>query len=121
MATQAGDRPETTGQAGFRTTPAEARRLAAALLSQAAAAKDKAAQFMRNLGKDDEARQLLDTEIQESRADTRAWSKRAIIRQSRAEYQLARTDAQAALRLDPSNTQAQTVLNSSKPTASPAP
>jgi Flp pilus assembly protein TadD len=72
-----------------------------------------AAQLMK-VGKDDEALQLLDTEIQESRGDTRAWSNRAIIRQRRGELELARTDAQMALRLDPTNVQAENLLSTLK-------
>jgi tetratricopeptide (TPR) repeat protein len=70
-----------------------------------------AAQFMK-LGKDEEALQLLNTEIQEFRADTRAWSNRGIIRQRRGELALARADAQTAVRLDPANVQAQNLLKS---------
>lgn len=62
------------------------------------------------LGLNDQALKLLDEEIQESPQYGRAWSNRAVIRFQRGELQAARTDAQAALRLDPGNTQAQKVL-----------
>jgi protein O-mannosyl-transferase len=68
-----------------------------------------AAEFMK-LGRSSEALKLLDTEIQQSRADTRAWSNRAVIHQQLGELELARSDAKMAVRLDPANKQAQDVL-----------
>src|SRR5258708_6586051 len=76
-----------------------------------------AAQLMK-LGKNDEALKLLNEEIASSPAYSRAWSNRAVIRYWFGEGESARADAAAALRLDPSNTQAQNllgVLNKSGP------
>lgn len=73
-----------------------------------------AAEFMK-LGKNDEALAILDTEIQQGRADARAWSNRAVIHQQRGESELARADAESVLRLDPANAQAQSVLRQLSP------
>ena len=78
-----------------------------------------AAQLMK-LGKNDEALKLLNEEIASSPAYSRAWSNRAVIRYWFGEGESARADVEAALRLDPSNTQAQNllgVLNKSRPLA----
>jgi protein O-mannosyl-transferase len=61
-------------------------------------------------GQDDEALKVLNREIDESRGSTRVWSTRAVIRYRKGELDSARTDATQALRLDPTNTQAQTLL-----------
>ena len=68
-----------------------------------------AAELMK-LGKNDEALKLLNEEIASSPAYSRAWSNRAVIRYWFGEGESARADAEAALRLDPSNTQAQNLL-----------
>lgn len=62
------------------------------------------------LGDDDAALKLLDEGIAESPHSPRAWSNRAAIRYRRGEFPEARADAQTALRLDPSNTQAANLL-----------
>jgi len=69
-----------------------------------------AAQLIK-VGQYDDALKLLNQEIAESPAYARAWSNRAVIRYQRGELESARADAQTAFRLDPTNTQAQTLLN----------
>jgi len=59
----------------------------------------------------DSALGLLNREIGESPGYARAWSNRAVIRYKRGEMALAQADADAALRLDPGNKQAQNVKN----------
>ena len=58
----------------------------------------------------DAALDFLDKEIAESPAYARAWSTRALVRSERGELAPARSDAEAALRLDPGDAQAQEVL-----------
>ncbi len=58
----------------------------------------------------DGALNVLNREIAESPSYARAWSNRAVIRYKKGETGPARADAEAALRLDPQNTQAQNVL-----------
>ena len=68
-----------------------------------------AAQLMK-LGKNEDALKLLNEEIATSPRYSRAWSNRAVIRYWFGEGESARADAEAALRLDPSNMQAQKLL-----------
>jgi tetratricopeptide (TPR) repeat protein len=58
----------------------------------------------------DGALNVLNREIAESPKYSRAWSNRAVIHYKQGQTTPARTDAGAALRLDPENTQAQKVL-----------
>ena len=58
----------------------------------------------------DGALDLLNREIAESPRYARAWSNRAVLRYKQGETAPARSDAEAALRLDPENTQAQNLL-----------
>jgi|GraSoi_2013_60cm_1033757.scaffolds.fasta_scaffold00060_29 tetratricopeptide (TPR) repeat protein len=61
---------------------------------------------------------LLNREISEAPGYARAWSNRAVLRYKGRETALARADAETALRLDPSNKQAQNLmqlLNTSSP------
>lgn len=58
----------------------------------------------------DGALNVLNREIAESPSYARAWSNRAVIHYKQGETAPARADAEAALRLDPENTQAQNVL-----------
>jgi protein O-mannosyl-transferase len=58
----------------------------------------------------DGALNVLNREIGESPSYARAWSNRAVIRYKQGQAASARSDAEAALRLDPENTQAQKVL-----------
>src|ERR1700704_4464946 len=72
-------------------------------------------------GKMDGALELLNREIAESPKYARAWSNRAVIRYKRGETASAAADVDVALRLDPSNTQAQNLLRllgASAPSAS---
>jgi len=73
-------------------------------------------------GKMDGALELLNREIAESPKYARAWSNRAVIRYKRGETASAAADVDVALRLDPSNTQAQNLvrlLGASAPSATP--
>jgi protein O-mannosyl-transferase len=67
-----------------------------------------AAQFMK-MGDNDKALKILNDQIAANTNDSRAFSNRAVIRYQRAEYPSALADAQAALKLDPTNVQAQRV------------
>jgi tetratricopeptide (TPR) repeat protein len=58
----------------------------------------------------DGALSVLNREIAESPSYARAWSNRAVIHYKQGETAPARTDAEAALRLDPENTQAHNLL-----------
>jgi tetratricopeptide (TPR) repeat protein len=58
----------------------------------------------------DGALDLLNREIAESPRYARAWANRAVLRYKQGETAPARSDAEAALRLDPENTQAQNLL-----------
>ena len=59
----------------------------------------------------DGALDVLNREIAESPGYSRAWSNRAVIRYKQGQAAPARADAEAALRLDPQNTQAQKLMN----------
>jgi tetratricopeptide (TPR) repeat protein len=59
----------------------------------------------------DAALDFLNTEIAEAPGFAGAWSTRASIRYQRGEYAAARTDAEAALRLNPGDAQALEVLH----------
>jgi tetratricopeptide (TPR) repeat protein len=70
----------------------------------------------------DGALELLNREIAESPKYARAWSNRAVIHYKRGETASAAADVEVALRLDPSNAQAQNLmrlLGASAPSASP--
>jgi protein O-mannosyl-transferase len=68
------------------------------------------ATVLTKVGREDEALVVLNREIDESRGSTRVWASRAAIRYQRGDSAGARTDAEAALRLDPGNTTAQGLL-----------
>jgi Tfp pilus assembly protein PilF len=72
-------------------------------------ATNLAALFIK-MGKDEEALNLLNQVIQDWGGFASAWSNRAAIHAKRGELGAARTDAETALRLDPSSTQAKNVL-----------
>jgi Flp pilus assembly protein TadD len=63
------------------------------------------------LGQNDDALKVLNEEIARSPKYSRAWSNRAVIWYLRGDTDSARSDAQNALRLSPSNQQAQNLLN----------
>jgi Tfp pilus assembly protein PilF len=67
-------------------------------------------QFLK-VGASDNALELMNELIEYSPAYSPAWSNRAAIRWDRGELALARADATTALHLDPTNTQAQYLLN----------
>jgi protein O-mannosyl-transferase len=58
----------------------------------------------------DGALDLLNREIVESPRYARAWANRAVLRYTQGQTAPARSDAEAALRLDPDNTQAQNLM-----------
>lgn len=62
-------------------------------------------------GRTEGALDLLNREIAESPQYARAWSNRAVIRYQRGDFGPARSDAEAALRLDRDNTQAQNLIH----------
>jgi protein O-mannosyl-transferase len=68
-----------------------------------------AAQLMK-LGQSDQALKILNEVISQTPGNPRAWANRAVILYQRGELQSARSDAEAALRLDPHNPQAQGLL-----------
>jgi tetratricopeptide (TPR) repeat protein len=68
------------------------------------------AAVMMKLGENDGALKLLDAEIAKAPAYSRAWSNRAVIRYQRGELAMAHSDAEMAVRLDPSNEQAENLL-----------
>ena len=73
-------------------------------------------------GRVDDALEVLNQEISESPGYSPAWSNRAVIDYSRANTASARADAEAALRLDPGNVEAQRLmrlLGAASPSASP--
>ena len=72
-------------------------------------AANLAALFIK-MGKDEEALNLLNQVIQDWGGFASAWSNRAAIHAKRGELAAARADAETALRLDPSSTQAKNVL-----------
>jgi protein O-mannosyl-transferase len=80
------------------------------------------ARYLMVLGEPDAAAKLLNEAIANSPSYALAWSSRAAIRYDRGEIASARSDAETALRLDPSNSQAQALLkNLNAPTlATPA-
>ena len=64
------------------------------------------------MGRTEESLNLLNQVIGESSGYARAWANRAVIYYQRGDVERARSDARTALRLDPANTQAQSLLNS---------
>jgi len=62
------------------------------------------------IGQNDDALKLLDRDIELSPGYSRAWSNRAALRYRRGELSQASADAENALRLDPTNSQARDVL-----------
>ena len=64
------------------------------------------------MGRTDEALHLLNQVIGKSSGYARAWANRAVIYYQRGDVGRARSDAETALRLDPANAQAQSLLNS---------
>jgi len=69
-----------------------------------------AAQYMK-LGQDQDALNLLDQVLHERAGCAPAWSNRAVIHYRRGDTATARSDAEAALRVDPGNAQARSVLS----------
>jgi Tfp pilus assembly protein PilF len=68
------------------------------------------AAVMMKLGQNEDALKLLDDEIAHAPSYSRAWSNRAVIRYQRGEVAMAHSDAEMAVRLDPSNQQAENLL-----------
>ena len=69
-----------------------------------------ATQLMK-MGENSNALKLLNQTISEFPGYAWAWSNRAVIRYGRGEVAAARADAEAAMHLDPANTQAQNLLH----------
>jgi protein O-mannosyl-transferase len=69
-----------------------------------------AAQLIK-LGRNEDALKVLNETIEEAPEISRAWSNRAVIRYQQGEVAPARSDAEEALRLDPTNNQAQALLS----------
>jgi len=69
------------------------------------------ATVLTKVGREEEALAVLNREIDELRGSTRVWASRAAIRYRRGDSAGARTDAEAALRLDPGNAAAQGLLS----------
>ena len=63
------------------------------------------------LGQNDEALNILSQIIQQKPDLSPAWSNRAVVHRQRGEFPSARSDAETALRLDPTNQQAQYILS----------
>jgi len=68
------------------------------------------AALLLKMGRDEEALKLLNQVIQDWDGLASAWSNRSAIRAKRGELEAARVDAETALRLDPSNSLARSVL-----------
>jgi len=69
------------------------------------------ARHLMTLGQMEDALKLLNEAIADSPGYAPAWSSRAVIRYQRGEIPSARSDAETALRLDPSNSQALALLD----------
>src|SRR5262245_29029634 len=85
------------------------------------AAVNLAAQYIK-IGENDKAMTLLDQSIASSPEYSRAWANRAALHYKRGDLAAARSDAGTALRLDPANMQARsvlTLLNASPSVAEP--
>lgn len=78
------------------------------------------AKILIRLGQNDDALSILNRDIAERGGYAPAWSNRAVIRFQRGETAAARSDAEAALRLDPSNTQARKILSALNATPAPS-
>jgi hypothetical protein len=81
------------------------------------------AAMLMQAGRSSDALDLLNREIAEAPQYSRAWSNRAVIYFQRGDTPAARHDAESSLRLDPSNSQARSVLSKlkSEPQSVPAP
>jgi protein O-mannosyl-transferase len=79
------------------------------------------AAFLVKTGDQQAALKLLNELIAESPGEARAWANRAVIRFQRGEGAAARSDAETALRLDPGNSQAQSVLGALNASGATAP
>jgi len=79
------------------------------------------AAMLMKVGHSDEAMNLLNQAIEVSPDNARAWANRAVIHYWHGDVESARTDAQTALRADPANPQAQSLLEALKtpPTTAP--
>jgi len=66
-------------------------------------------------GRSSDALDILNREIAEAPQYSRAWSNRAVIYFQRGDTAAARNDAESSLRMDPTNSQARSVLNKISP------
>jgi tetratricopeptide (TPR) repeat protein len=73
------------------------------------------AAMLMQAGRSSDALDILNREIAEAPQYSRAWSNRAVIYFQRGDTAAARNDAESSLRMDPSNSQARSVLNKISP------
>jgi tetratricopeptide (TPR) repeat protein len=79
------------------------------------------AAMLMKVGQSDKAMNLLNQAIEVSPGNARAWANRAVIHYWRGDEDAARSDAETALRADPRNPQAQSLLAAMKMRASGTP
>jgi Flp pilus assembly protein TadD len=72
------------------------------------------AAMLMKVGQSDKAMKLLNQAIDVSPGNARAWANRAVIHYWRGDEDAARTDAETALRVDPRNPQARSLLEAMK-------
>jgi Flp pilus assembly protein TadD len=77
--------------------------------------------MLMKVGQSDKAMSLLNQAIEVSPGNARAWANRAVIHYSRGDAGAARSDAETALRADPRNPQARSLLEAMKTQPSGAP
>jgi protein O-mannosyl-transferase len=117
-----GDLPDAEGYIGvvesMKGNDLEARRFLEKALSQTTRKNPNYDYFSVNLAgvlmklqENEEAMKILSEVIAESPNDSQAWSNRAVIRFGLGQMDLARSDAETALRLDPENLQAVNLLS----------
>jgi len=79
------------------------------------------AAMLMQAGRRSDALDILNREIAEAPQYSRAWSNRAVIYFQTGDTAAARNDAESSLRMDPTNSQARSVLNKMSPALQPVP
>jgi tetratricopeptide (TPR) repeat protein len=79
------------------------------------------AAMLMKVGQSDEAMSLLNRAIEVAPGNARAWANRAVIHYWRGDVESARADAETALRADPTNPQAQNLLEALRASTAVAP